>query len=141
LSRAVRGEESGTVEVYVNNAEMRRGVFLGLTARPVRNEAGLLQGGLLLLRDLTDSHFLEQRLLLNQVLVQALMDHVPNTTIFFKDLDSRYLRVNRALGDQFGLADPLDVVGRSDQQFYDDEYARQTFQEEQEIIRTGVPMV
>src|SRR5207253_8751916 len=31
LSRAVRGEESGTVEVCVNNAEMRRGGFLGLT--------------------------------------------------------------------------------------------------------------
>ncbi len=141
LSKAIRGDEGGTVEVFVNNAEMRRGVFVSLSARPVRDADGVLHGGLLVLRDLTDSHFLERRLMLNQVLIQALMDHVPNTTIFFKDLDSRYLRVNRALGEQFGLADPLEVIGRSDKQFYDDDYARQTLQEEQQIIRTGEPVI
>jgi PAS domain S-box-containing protein len=141
LSKAVRGEEGSGVEVFVNNAEMRRGLFLALSARPLRDEDGVLRGGLMVLRDRTDSHFLEQRLQLNQVLLQALLDHVPNTTIFFKDLDSRYLRVNRALSAQFGLADPLDVVGRSDRQFYDDDYARKTVAEEQEIIRTGNPLI
>ena len=137
LSRAICGQESRGVDVFVNNAEMRRGIFLTLSARPLRDEAGELRGGLLLLRDVTDSHFLEHRLALNQVLIQAIMDHVPNTTIYFKDLESRYFRINRALSEQFGLLDPLDVIGRPDQDFYDANYAKHTFSAEQEIIRTG----
>ena len=140
LSRAVRGEEGAAIEVFVNNVEMRRGIFLSLRGtQPVCDAEGVLHGGLLILRDLTDSYFLEQRLMHNQVFVQALMDHVPNTTIFFKDEDSRYLRVNRALADQFGLTDPLEVVGRGDRHFFGDDYAQRTRAEEEEVLRTGLP--
>ena len=73
-------------------------------------------------------------------LLQTLMDHVPDA-IYFKDLQSRFLRINRGLADRFGLADPALAVGKSDFDFFTDEHASQAYRDEQEVIRTGRPIV
>ena len=61
-------------------------------------------------------------------------------TIFFKDLDSRFVRVSRSQADLLGAAEPADLLGKTDFDYFTPEHAERTFDNEQEIIRTGAPM-
>jgi two-component system sensor histidine kinase/response regulator len=73
-------------------------------------------------------------------LLHMLMDNVPDA-IYFKDLESRFIRINRGMAQLFGLSDPAEAVGKSDFDFFSEEHARQAYLDEQEVIRTGRPMV
>ena len=71
-------------------------------------------------------------------LLQTMLDHVPDH-IFFKDLQSRFLRNSRSQAEMLGLSDPSEVVGKSDFDFFP--HAQKAYKEEQSIIRSGRPMV
>ena len=73
-------------------------------------------------------------------LLETLMDNVPDA-IYFKDRQSRFTRVNRYQAARFGIASPALAVGRTDFDFFTDEHAAQALRDEQEIIRTGLPLV
>ena len=73
-------------------------------------------------------------------LLETLMDNVPDA-IYFKDLESRFTRVNRYAAARFGVASPALAVGRTDFDFFTSEHAQQALTDEQTIIRTGQPLV
>ena len=73
-------------------------------------------------------------------LLDALADTVPDF-IFFKDLEGRFLRINRSLAALYGIADPAQAVGKSDFDFYPREEAERFRHDEREIVRTGKPLV
>jgi diguanylate cyclase (GGDEF)-like protein/PAS domain S-box-containing protein len=73
-------------------------------------------------------------------LLETLMDNVPDA-IYFKDVDSRFTRVNRYAAARFGVTAPALAVGRTDFDFFTGEHAQQALSDEQEIIRTGAPLV
>jgi PAS domain S-box-containing protein len=75
-----------------------------------------------------------------QTWMLALMENLP-ARVYFKDAASRFLRVNRAMAKMLGLSDPAQAVGKSDADFFTVEHARQALADEQEIIRTGQPLV
>jgi PAS domain S-box-containing protein len=68
------------------------------------------------------------------------MDNVPDT-IYFKDRDSRITQVNRAFVSRFGVAHPADIVGKTDFDLFSEGEARPKYEQEQEIIRTGQPIL
>ena len=72
-------------------------------------------------------------------LLQALMDNIPDA-IYFKDLRSRYLMINRSKARKHGLTDPLEARGKSDADYFTEPHARQALADEQEILRTGKPI-
>ena len=73
-------------------------------------------------------------------LIDTLMDTIPDH-IYFKDLKSRFLRVNRSMATRFNLKDPSEAVGKSDSDFFALEHAEQAYRDEQEMIRTGKSLV
>jgi PAS domain S-box-containing protein len=75
-----------------------------------------------------------------QDLLHTLMENVPDA-IYFKDQESRFICVNRGLANRFGLSDPAEAIGKTDFDFFTEEHARQAFLDEQEVIRTGRPIV
>ena len=77
---------------------------------------------------------------LDSAILRVLMDTIPDR-IYFKDLQSRFVRVNRAYAKWHGIGSPDDVVGKSDHDLFAAVHADVAYAQEQEIIRTGVPMV
>ena len=68
-------------------------------------------------------------------LLQALMNNIPDH-IYFKDRDSRVIRLSKSQAKLFGLADPADAVGKTDFDFFSAEHAQQARKDELEIIRS-----
>ncbi len=68
------------------------------------------------------------------------MDTIPDR-IYFKDLQSRFVRVNQAYAKWHGIGSADDVVGKSDHDLFAAVHADVAYAQEQEIIRTGIPMV
>ena len=68
------------------------------------------------------------------------MDNIPDY-IYFKDLQSRFIRTNRAHAQAFALSDPAEAIGKTDFDFFTEEHALSAFEDEQRIIRTGQPIV
>jgi two-component system, NtrC family, sensor kinase len=73
-------------------------------------------------------------------LLRILFDNVPDC-IYFKDAESRFLRINKAQSLLLGVRDEKAAEGRTDFDFFDREFAQQTYDEEREIMRTGRPVV
>ncbi|MGE5499453.1 MAG: PAS domain-containing protein, partial [Syntrophothermus sp.] len=81
-----------------------------------------------------------QELAFEKDLLYSLMNHIPDT-IYFKDKDSRFVRVNRAQAQVLGLNDPEEAIGKSDFDFFKKKHASEAFQDEQKIIATGKALI
>lgn len=77
---------------------------------------------------------------LHDILIKALMDNIPDG-IFLKDLKSRFLVVNKSITGRHGFNSPEEVIGKTDFDLFSEEHARQAFKDEQNIIKTGKPMI
>jgi PAS domain S-box-containing protein len=75
-----------------------------------------------------------------QYLMTTLMDNISDY-IYFKDRESRFIRTTKAHAKTFGLSDPVEAIGKTDFDFFSDEHARQAYEDEQEIVRTGQPLL
>lgn len=73
-------------------------------------------------------------------LLRAFLEHVPDG-VYFKDRESRFVRISRSLAVRFGLTDPVEAINKTDFDMFSEEHARQAFADEQDIIRTGQPIV
>ena len=73
-------------------------------------------------------------------LLQAMLDNAPDW-IYFKDTQSRILRMGRALARCMGMADPEQAVGKTDFDFRSPEQAREFFEDEQKLFQTGEALV
>lgn len=82
----------------------------------------------------------EQTWTQTKILLEALLENLPDT-VFFKDTNSRFIRINRAAASHFGLEDPTQAIGKSDFDFFTEEHARPAYEAEQEIIRTAQPLL
>jgi PAS domain S-box-containing protein len=68
-------------------------------------------------------------------LLQAIVDSVP-ALIFLKDLENRFLLVNRALAEASGLS-RQEMVGHSLFDLYPEEHARNYFEDDLKVIASG----
>jgi len=72
-------------------------------------------------------------------LLKSLMEHMTDN-IYFKDVESRFIMVNKAFCDWTGL-DPDAVVGKTDFDLFAQAHAQQAYDDEQRIIASGEPLI
>ena len=80
-----------------------------------------------------DSAQLDQICLFN--LLSACAD-----TIYFKDRESRFIRVSQSQADLIGAESPTAMLGRTDCDYFSPQHAAEALANEQQIMRTGQPV-
>ncbi len=73
-------------------------------------------------------------------LLDTMLENVPDA-VYFKDTDSRFVRLSRSMARLFGIDDLDDAIGQTDAAFFSREYAQAALADEREIMRTGEPIL
>ena len=92
------------------------------------------------IRDITEQRDFEARLAHERDLLCALFDTSPDV-IYFKDRESRFTRCSRSMAGKFKVRTPEELVGKTDFDFFTAEHACQSLKDEQQILRTGEPVL
>ncbi|MDF3128898.1 SpoIIE family protein phosphatase [Kiritimatiellaeota bacterium B1221] len=72
-------------------------------------------------------------------LLRQLMDNMTDN-IYFKDLNSKFIMMNRASAQWNGFASPEDAIGKSDFDLFTEEFAQSARKDELKIFETGQPL-
>ena len=72
--------------------------------------------------------------------LDALMENIPDR-VYFKNREGAFIQVNPALANLYGFADPQQVMGKTDADFFSDEHASQARADEEGVLRTGEPVI
>jgi len=86
------------------------------------------------------SFFYDEKSSLIEKMFNVLMNNIPDA-IYFKDINSRFIMVNKAHAKRMGLKHPSEAVGKTDLDFYPFDFAQKTYEDEQRIIKTGKPII
>jgi PAS domain S-box-containing protein len=93
-----------------------------------------------LARDISDRKELEEKIRYEQYLFNYLIETIPDR-IYFKDLKSRFFKLNSATAAHMEISGPDEALGKTDFDFYSEEFAAETFSDERRIIATGEAIV
>lgn len=115
---------------------LRDGRIIERYSRPQILE-GLPVGRVWSFRDATRNYQIRDELQEQKYLLDFLLKMLPEN-IYFKNRDSRFLRVSDAMAGFFGLGDPSLAIGKTDFDFFSEEHAREAFACEQKIMQTGI---
>jgi two-component system, sensor histidine kinase and response regulator len=74
LSRAIQGEDVQDTTVFIRNDRRPQGIWLSVTARPVRDEYGVVRGGLSVFHDISKQKLGEQRLAAQHAVTRVLAE-------------------------------------------------------------------
>jgi two-component system sensor histidine kinase/response regulator len=114
---------------------------------PVKDKKGKTIGVIIITHNITSQQKVEialeeaeSAIAIERTLMDILMDNIPDR-IYFKDLESKFLRVNKAMAKRHGLTNANLAVGHTDFDLFTNEHALQAFNDEQTIIKTGTPIL
>ncbi len=107
---------------------------------PLVDADGKVRGIQVLFWDVTEKKLLEQSRDRERQLLQALLDHMPDS-IYFKDRESRFIRVSAGMASKFRLASSDAVVGLTDADIFTSEHAKTAREDELMIMGSGRPIV
>jgi phosphoserine phosphatase RsbU/P len=72
-------------------------------------------------------------------LLRTLIDHVP-LQIYFKDLDSRLVMVNKGMVEYHGFGTGTEMTGKHDRDLFSNTHWEKAEADEKRIMKTGIPM-
>jgi PAS domain S-box-containing protein len=139
LLARIRSLKYGPVMESLDLVELKDGRIFELYVLPQRLGEECI-GAVLTYRDITQRRRAEAELAYERELLRALMDS-SEERIYFKDTESRFIRCSKAMLERFGASSMDEVVGRTDFDFFTNEHARPAYDDEQRIIRTGLPLI
>jgi len=117
-----------------------KALWVSSTKVALRDSQGNINGLVGISHDVTEHKLIEDQLARERDLLRTLLDYSTDL-IYFKDLQSRFVQCSRIMVERFGFTRMEDVAGKSDFDFYGEVHARPAFDDEQEIIRSGKPMI
>lgn len=107
---------------------------------PLHDDKGDIEGILCIERENPQHSSVEESLAQERYLLNSFMRNI-NDNIYFKNRESRFIRINTACAKWFGLNSPEEAVGRTDFDFFTREHAQQAYEDEQRVMETGEPII
>jgi PAS domain S-box-containing protein len=131
------GELFEAVEENKRDGETR---YVQVMKSAVRDASGKILGVQAIFWDVTERKKAEKDLAYERFLLATLMDNSPDY-IYFKNAESCFIRISKALADYFNLREPSEAIGKTDLDIYDPERAKQYLADEQEVMKTDKAVV
>lgn len=107
---------------------------------PIKDESGKIERVFGTAIDITERKRIEEKLIRESELLHTLMDAIPDT-IYFKDVSSRFTRINESQAKVLGVKKVDDAIAKTDADFFPPDHAAKALSDEQKIITTGVPIL
>lgn len=133
---ALRGE---TVHTEYTIVTKKSKILVDVLKSPIFDAARKVIGMCGVSRDVTERKKLELAIEESKARLQALLDNSP-WTITVKDIEGRYLMVNRAHAQYFS-AQPEEFIGKNAYDFYSLEDADTITTQEREVVRSEKPQI
>ena len=137
--RVMESSLEESIEEAIGAADGTRHVFL-TTKVARRDRQGKVIGLIGVARDITERKLAEETSAAQQRLLDSLIAAVPDL-IYFKNGESRLIRINEAFARRAGLTDIHAALGKTDFDIFGEAHARQAYDDEQRIMATGQPMI
>jgi PAS domain S-box-containing protein len=132
------GEVSQDVEETID-AEGNRS-WIERIKSPIFDRDYQVIGVQLLFWDVSDRILAEQELKHERDLLGTLLRHIPDC-IYFKDRESRFLRISEAMATKFGLPGADAVLNKTDADIFSTEHAGEARADEIKVMETREPLV
>lgn len=115
------------------------------TIIPVSVSVGVIGSGtekfqFVIVRDISDKIEIENKFVRELQLQQYFMDYLPDS-IYFKDIDSRFIKANKATLTKMGLSSFDELLGKTDFDIFCDEHAQLAKKDEEEIIKSRTSII
>jgi len=91
-------------------------------------------------REISQREKAEEALAEERNLLRTLIDNLPDL-IYVKDIEHRFLLVNNAFLPLMGVSKQEDLIGKMDSDYFPEQLARQYYEDEEKIMKTGTPMI
>ncbi|TWU59463.1 Signal transduction histidine-protein kinase BarA [Rubripirellula tenax] len=103
---------------------------------PLREKSGETIGIQIMFWDVTQSETNGHTNDFEHVLFSILLDTVPDG-IYFKDTECRFIRTSRSFAERLGVDDPRNCIGKSDLDFFERQFAKDSIAEDLKILASG----
>ena len=141
-----REEETRILQSGQASSVTVRRVINGVTSAfelfriPVVDDKQTVLGLIGIERDITEQAAVIAELEQDRLLLEVLMDTLPDS-IYFKDIENRFVRINRSTAAKFGIPHPKDAIGKTDFDIFSAEHASEAFEDEKRILETDQPVI
>lgn len=116
-------------------------IWMSNDISPWYDRNGHIIGTIGISKDITKRKNFEDSLLAREKnFFTALMNNIPDS-IYFKDRESKFVLINKALAKKFRLKTTEEAIGKTDFDLFEKEYVKPRFEGEQYVIKTGKPLV
>jgi len=136
LVRALAGEPSQAVEIFVRNAVVPDGIHIACSGCPLRDETGHVRGAAVIFHDISLRRVQQAQLLEGERQKRAILDNIPDIA-WLKDREGRFVAVNTPLALAAGKKRPEEMLGLSDFDLWPAEIAERYRADDVEIMTSG----
>jgi len=111
-----------------------------LSVAVVKKSRGKVSELIAIIENVSENKEIKSELAHEQALLNSLIEGIPDS-IYFKDKESRFIKVNKAMLRKHGFKSDKEIIGKTDFELFGKEHAQQAFEDEQKIIQTGIPII